>query len=174
MFSWGANRRENETSTSTPTTTTATAIQGSIRPPDYTRQQHLDSYLNDEMLKRSTRRVSTGMLLAFSLLCRRFHPSRVGTYGSHNIPLTSFCIDASLPPSSCNSCCNTMTRFQPNDNHVLLNRWFDVWYSLSNSHTSYFDFARPLSSLGPSVGSTVTTSGHDLGWRQGAACLARY
>jgi hypothetical protein len=52
----------------------ATAIQGSIRPPPndggssggnnpYSRQQHLDSYLMDDTLSKSTRRVSTGAFL---------------------------------------------------------------------------------------------------------------
>jgi hypothetical protein len=42
----------------------APTIRGSIRPPAQapptSRQEHLDSYLNDETLKRSTRRVSPG------------------------------------------------------------------------------------------------------------------
>jgi hypothetical protein len=52
----------------------ATAIQGTIRPPppssgstaggpaavEYTRQQHLESYLQDETLSKSTRKVSAG------------------------------------------------------------------------------------------------------------------
>jgi hypothetical protein len=48
----------------------AAVIQGSVRPSvggsttsssSYTRQQHLDSFVNDDALKRSTRKVSTGM-----------------------------------------------------------------------------------------------------------------
>lgn len=45
-------------STTTTTTQAATAIRGTIRPPDYTREQHLESYLKDVTLQRSTRRVS--------------------------------------------------------------------------------------------------------------------
>ena len=47
-------------SSTTTTTTAATAIRGTIRPPDYTREQHLESYLKDVTLQRSTRRVSAG------------------------------------------------------------------------------------------------------------------
>jgi hypothetical protein len=53
----------------------ATAIQGSIRPPasssdnvPYSRQQHLDSYLMDDTLSKSTRRVSTGMFFRVCVL----------------------------------------------------------------------------------------------------------
>jgi len=80
MFSWSNN---NNSSTSTSrinssypgrrlqaqrasaagtSTTTATPIQGSIRPPStqqYTRKQHLTSYIEDPTLQRSTRRVSS-------------------------------------------------------------------------------------------------------------------
>jgi len=66
MFSWGNSgkgRRSSQSSSypgtrvdSTPPV--AQTIPGSIRPPAFTRQQHLDSYLNDATLKASTRRVS--------------------------------------------------------------------------------------------------------------------
>ena len=64
MFSWSTDR-PNPTgsiypasrSTSTPL---AQIVQGSIRPPELTRAQHLQSFLNDDVLKKSTRRVSTG------------------------------------------------------------------------------------------------------------------
>ncbi|CAB9499002.1 Modifier of rudimentary (Mod(r)) protein [Seminavis robusta] len=36
----------------------ATAINGTIRAPEFTRAQHIESYLNDGTLKRSTRQVS--------------------------------------------------------------------------------------------------------------------
>jgi hypothetical protein len=54
----------------------APTIRGSIRAPSssqqqYTRQEHLDSYLNDETLKRSTRKVSDG---AFYLLNLTYCP----------------------------------------------------------------------------------------------------
>jgi len=73
MFSWSsANRAERSTPRGTPNAgypgtrtppsnsspVRAQAINGSIRPPDLTRAQHIESYLNDETLKRSTRRVS--------------------------------------------------------------------------------------------------------------------
>ena len=49
MFQWSSNRRG-----------ASTAIQGSIRPPEHSRVQHLDSYLKDATLQRSTRRVPPG------------------------------------------------------------------------------------------------------------------
>lgn len=65
MFSWSTARpKGNATSTTYPgsrVTPVAQTVQGSIRPPEYTRLQHLESYLNDDVLKRSTRRVSEGM-----------------------------------------------------------------------------------------------------------------
>jgi len=73
MFSWNTggggdpHRRTQSSSDAATPTTTAPIIEGSIRPPsdysntsNYTRQQHLDSYLKDETLARSTRKVSTG------------------------------------------------------------------------------------------------------------------
>jgi hypothetical protein len=64
MFSWSTDRPKPtgptypaNRSTSTPV---AQIVQGSIRPPELTRAQHLESYLNDDVLKKSTRRVSTG------------------------------------------------------------------------------------------------------------------
>ena len=44
----------------------AQPIVGSIRPPEYSRAQHIESYLNDNTLKKSTRRVSSGMLVKSS------------------------------------------------------------------------------------------------------------
>jgi len=60
MFSW-SSARQRPPGTGYPAsrlTPVAQTVQGSIRPPEYTRSQHLESYLNDDTLKRSTRRVS--------------------------------------------------------------------------------------------------------------------
>jgi hypothetical protein len=65
----------------------ATAIQGSIRPPPsndsanpFTRQQHLDSYLMDDTLSKSTRRVSTGTTFFVSSLCIFIVGRRAGSH----------------------------------------------------------------------------------------------
>lgn len=70
-------RRNSETTSST--TFVAPAIRGSIRPPSlqqgqqqHTRQEHLESYLNDETLKRSTRKVSYGMYMYFNIVSFTF------------------------------------------------------------------------------------------------------
>lgn len=60
MFSWNSKRPSSTTTSTYPAQRVATTVQGSIRPPEYTRSQHIDSYLNDETLKRSTRKVSAG------------------------------------------------------------------------------------------------------------------
>lgn len=69
MFQW-SNNTNTSSSSSNPTTNrmrgqrttvTAQSIQGTIRAPsEYTHAQHLDSYLQDETLKRSTRVVPPG------------------------------------------------------------------------------------------------------------------
>ena len=46
--------------TASAATGVATAIRGTIRPPEFSRKQHIDSYVENDMLRRSTRRVSTG------------------------------------------------------------------------------------------------------------------
>jgi hypothetical protein len=57
MFSWS----NNQAATTRTQAATYPAVRGSIRPPpEYTRQQHLDSFVDDETLKRSTRKVSAG------------------------------------------------------------------------------------------------------------------
>ena len=69
MFSWSQNGssgggnqypgRRMKRGSNNPAA--ATAVEGSIRPPaDFTRAQHLESYLEDATLKRSTRKVSAG------------------------------------------------------------------------------------------------------------------
>lgn len=70
MFSWSSASRSTPPAPGYPGTRTANnnsssplvaqPISGSIRPPEYTRAQHIESYLNDDTLKRSTRRVSAG------------------------------------------------------------------------------------------------------------------
>ena len=78
MFSWSqtATKRQSSSSSSssqypgrrinnnTRNGVTAPVVEGSIRPPpspqDLTRAQHLESYLEDATLQRSTRRVSAG------------------------------------------------------------------------------------------------------------------
>lgn len=60
MFSWSSSQRRPSTSTY-PAQRVAQTVQGSIRPPEHSRSQHIQSYLNDETLKRSTRKVSAGM-----------------------------------------------------------------------------------------------------------------
>jgi hypothetical protein len=69
------NRPSASTTAGAGAATAATAIQGSIRPPPsndstnpFTRQQHLDSYLMDDTLSKSTRRVSTGTTFFVSSL----------------------------------------------------------------------------------------------------------
>lgn len=62
MFQW-SNKRSSGSSANSgyPGSRTATTIQGSIRPPTITRKEHIDSYLLDTNLKKSTRKVSKGM-----------------------------------------------------------------------------------------------------------------
>jgi hypothetical protein len=63
MFSWssGVTRRPSGSTTSTyPAQRVAQTVEGSIRPPEYSRSQHIQSYLTDETLKKSTRKVSAG------------------------------------------------------------------------------------------------------------------
>lgn len=65
MFSWSSAATRRPPTTDYPGSRTSPAvvaqtIGGSIRPPDITRAQHLESYLQDDHLKRSTRRVSHG------------------------------------------------------------------------------------------------------------------
>lgn len=65
MFSWSQTSTKRNTQypgrRQANAVTTATALEGSIRPPStLTRAQHLESYLQDSTLSRSTRRVSTG------------------------------------------------------------------------------------------------------------------
>jgi len=73
MFSWSTSATRSQPSPGYPGARTssrspqrAQIISGSIRPPEVSRAQHIESYLNDDTLKRSTRRVSTG-----GLSCRR-------------------------------------------------------------------------------------------------------
>jgi Modifier of rudimentary (Mod(r)) protein len=72
------------TASTTTTTTTATPILGSIRPPDtasnisngttgISRQRHLESFLSDDTLKRSTRRVSSGKFCSSMFFYLRAH-----------------------------------------------------------------------------------------------------
>lgn len=69
MFSWshggsgssGGSGSRNQYPGRRSSKYTATAVEGTIRAPtDYTRAQHLQSFLEDSTLKRSTRRVSAG------------------------------------------------------------------------------------------------------------------
>jgi len=67
MFSWSHSSRKGSNANRYPAqqqqqqpVVVAQTIQGTIRPPDFTRQQHLESYCHDDILKRSTRKVSTG------------------------------------------------------------------------------------------------------------------
>lgn len=68
MFSWSASRKggtggrpsNNMSSYPASRPPVAQTIQGTIRPPDISRQQHLDSYTKDATLMRSTRKVSAG------------------------------------------------------------------------------------------------------------------
>ena len=53
-----SNNSASSSSTGEPVV--AQTIQGSIRAPEYTRAKHLESYLNDPTLQRSTRKVSAG------------------------------------------------------------------------------------------------------------------
>mmetsp|Transcript_33124 Transcript_33124/g.54690 ORF Transcript_33124/g.54690 Transcript_33124/m.54690 type:complete len:389 (-) Transcript_33124:318-1484(-) len=60
MFSWSSTSRKGggrgyPAANNTPV---AQTIQGTIRPPEFSRQQHLESYRNDATLQRSTRKVS--------------------------------------------------------------------------------------------------------------------
>jgi hypothetical protein len=69
MFQWNSNNSAATTNRmrypGQRTTVTAQSIQGTIRPPsEYTHAQHLDSYLQDETLKRSTRVVPPGKCLS--------------------------------------------------------------------------------------------------------------
>ncbi|GKY94100.1 hypothetical protein MPSEU_000376400 [Mayamaea pseudoterrestris] len=62
MFSWSNNSATSNTTTRPQAAASSgifPAVRGSIRPPEYSRQQHLESFLEDETLKRSTRKVST-------------------------------------------------------------------------------------------------------------------
>ena len=80
MFQWSTNRRRTSESTypANRTGNVVTGIQGTIRPPEkYTRVQHLESYLNDATLKRSTRRIPPGKpkcLLCFNSIDASFMP----------------------------------------------------------------------------------------------------
>ena len=71
MFSWSSQSRGTPSpgypGSRTHTPPRAQAISGSIRPPEHTRAQHIESYLNDDTLKRSTRRVSAGKTLTTQL-----------------------------------------------------------------------------------------------------------
>eukprot|EP00548_Thalassiothrix_antarctica_P000030 CAMPEP_0194139394 /NCGR_PEP_ID=MMETSP0152-20130528/9035_1 /TAXON_ID=1049557 /ORGANISM="Thalassiothrix antarctica, Strain L6-D1" /LENGTH=367 /DNA_ID=CAMNT_0038837193 /DNA_START=223 /DNA_END=1326 /DNA_ORIENTATION=+ len=63
MFSWSKQKgsRRPGIAGDYPGATThrkAHTIQGSIRPPEFTREQHIDSYFQDAILKKSTRKVS--------------------------------------------------------------------------------------------------------------------
>jgi hypothetical protein len=76
MFQWSANRRRTDSGSGTGAypamraVMAASSIQGSIRPPaGATREQHLDSYLNDATLKRSTRRIPPGKVKDCGLAC---------------------------------------------------------------------------------------------------------
>lgn len=68
MFSWSSTSRKGGTGgrsgypAANRTPAVAQTIQGTIRPPEFSRQQHLDSYRNDTTLQRSTRKVSQGEL----------------------------------------------------------------------------------------------------------------
>lgn len=87
MFSWSGNNSSSTTTTrnqypgrrasrSNNTHEVAMPVEGSIRPPNgesYSRAQHLQSYVEDPTLKRSTRRVSTGKLV-YALYVRTIHP----------------------------------------------------------------------------------------------------
>jgi hypothetical protein len=68
--SYPGNRSQSQSQSSNSNSYShAPTIQGSIRgPSSFTRAQHLEAYLNDETLKRSTRRVSAGMI-TFYLFC---------------------------------------------------------------------------------------------------------
>lgn len=81
MFSWSNNattttsRRNQYPGRRTSQSTTANAIAGSIRPPSsrqYSRAEHLKSYLEDATLQRSTRQVSAGTYISTKL----FYESR--------------------------------------------------------------------------------------------------
>lgn len=59
MFSWNSQRRPVPTTypANRGSTVVAQTVQGSIRAPVHSRAQHLQSFLNDPTLKRSTRKV---------------------------------------------------------------------------------------------------------------------
>lgn len=75
MFQWSGRRPSSVSSTGSgssgyPGSRVAPTIAGSIRPPPcLTRQQHLDSYLDDPTLQRSTRRVSNGTRVCVCVCC---------------------------------------------------------------------------------------------------------
>jgi hypothetical protein len=75
MFSWSNNNNDGgRRSRAYPghrasSAAAAQPIEGSIRPPDsqYSRAQHLSSYLEDPTLSRSTRRVSSGTCVVYNV-----------------------------------------------------------------------------------------------------------
>lgn len=59
MFSWSSTKQYPGTRrTPANPNVVAQPVQGTIRPPEHTRAKHLESFLGDSVLKRSTRRVS--------------------------------------------------------------------------------------------------------------------
>ena len=66
MLGWGnypsSKRTSGSSSSQYPGRRVHTPVEGSIRPSgsDYSRAQHLKSYVDDSTLQRSTRRVSAG------------------------------------------------------------------------------------------------------------------
>ena len=172
-------------STSAASSSAATVIQGSIRPPgapppDYTRQQHLDSYLQDDTLSKSTRRVSTGETEGGGLLAR--DGSRcivvveaVPYLGGTRSPTIS-CLMSRV---SCLPSSRSLLQPPPSSLPIIslphsTHRRLHVRHSLPNSRSMDTHFAGAFAPTQQCCFDLCATPRHDIGWDQSTTQLARF
>jgi hypothetical protein len=110
MFFWSKQTPSATTSTY-PAHRVATTVQGSIRPPEYTRSQHIDSYLNDETLKRSTRKAAVAKCRQVGTRTRTKHDSFTPISRILSLDDSTYCMIQSFrqPQGTLSSCASTLT-----------------------------------------------------------------